>query len=144
MAGVVTQINPFSKGCTTSFNRFNASYTHKPNLEMLHIKNIKKLIDKPVFGGWVIKEVHNHPTVGFYIFDIQCFSPIGVSMDMCTISLTRKGVIFRNTGEPPRLTYFFRYNGKETNVCAGRDWLCDMDNFIGQFEYIIKKYHLLT
>ena len=108
---------------------------------MLHIQNIDKLIDKRIIGGWVIKDINPHPVQSLYMFDVQCISPIGVCMDRCTISLNRKGVMFRDIGKPPRLTYFFRYNGEDTNVCAGRDWLCDMDNFIGQFEYIITKYH---
>jgi hypothetical protein len=47
-------------------------------------------------------------------------------------------------GKPVETVYFFNYNGGKTNVCGGADWFGDMDNFVGQIEYIIKKYHLLT
>jgi flagellar biosynthesis chaperone FliJ len=42
---------------------------------------------------------------------------------------------------PTKHSYFFNYNGKGTNVCGGAEWLGDMNNFVGQLEYIIKKYH---
>ena len=108
---------------------------------MLHIQNIRKALNRRVFGGWVIKDINNHPTQGKYMFDIHCFSPIGVVMDRCTISLERRGRMLKTMTHPDTRSYFFNYNGVETNVCGSSDWLGDMDNFTKQLEYIIKEYH---
>ena len=108
---------------------------------MLHIQNIRKALNRKVFGGWVIKDVNGHPTQSKYMFDIHCFSPIGVVMDRCTISINRIGIVQRTLGRPVEFAYFFNYNGVMTNVCGGADWLADMDNFTKQLEYIIKEYH---
>ena len=108
---------------------------------MLHIQNIRKALNRRVFGGWVIKELNGHPTQSKYMFNIHCFSPIGVVMDRCTISLERRGRMLKTMTHPDTRSYFFYYNGTETNVCGGADWLGDMDNFTKQLEYIIKEYH---
>ena len=108
---------------------------------MLHIQNIRKALNRKVFGGWVIKELNGHPTQSKYMFNIHCFSPIGVVMDRCTISLERRGRMLKTMTHPTTRSYFFYYNGTETNVCGGADWLGDMDNFTKQLEYIIKEYH---
>ena len=108
---------------------------------MLHIQNIRKVINRKVFGGWVIREVNGHPTQSKYMFNIHCFSPLGVVMDRCTISLDRRGKMLKTMTHPDSLSYFFNYNGEQTNVCGGADWLADMDNFTTQLEYIIKHYH---
>jgi hypothetical protein len=42
---------------------------------------------------------------------------------------------------PDTRSYFFYYNGEQTNVCGGADWLADIDNFTGQLELIIQNYH---
>ncbi len=111
---------------------------------MLHIHNIRKIENRIVFGGWVVKGINNHPTQRKYMFDVHCMGPIGNTIDRCTISLNRKAMVLHNIGKPAETVYFFRYNGEDTNVCGGADWFGDMDNFVGQLEYIIKKYHLLT
>ena len=108
---------------------------------MLHIQNIRKVINRKVFGGWVIREVNGHPTQSKYMFNIHCLSPIGVVMDRCTISLDRRGRMLKTMTHPDSLSYFFNYNGEQTNVCGGADWLADMDNFTSQLELIIKDYH---
>ena len=108
---------------------------------MLHIQNIRNVINRKVFAGWVIRDINNHPTQGKYMFDIHCLSPIGVVMDRCTISLERRGRMLKTMTHPTTRSYFFYYNGTETNVCGGADWLGDMDNFTKQLEYIIKEYH---
>ena len=108
---------------------------------MLHIQNIRKVLNRKVFGGWVIKDVNGHPTQAKYMFDIHCFSPIGVVMDRCTISLERRGRMLKTMTHPDTRSYFFYYNGVETNVCGGADWLADMDNFTAQLEYVITNYH---
>lgn len=108
---------------------------------MLHIQNIRKVINRKVFGGWVIREVNGHPTQSKYMFNIHCLSPIGVVMDRCTISLDRRGKMLKTMTHPDTLSYFFNYNGEQTNVCGGADWLADMDNFTTQLGYIIKEYH---
>lgn len=109
---------------------------------MLRIENIRKVINRKVFGGWVIRDVNGHPTQSKYMFDVHCLSPIGVVMDRCTISIDR---IFVNALNPKtnkrEATYFFNYNGVKTNVCGTADWLADMDNFTAQLEYIITNYH---
>ena len=109
---------------------------------MLRIENIRKALNRKVFANWVIRDINNHPTQGKYMFDIHCYSPLGVIMDRCTISLERRGRMLPatkpNTNE---LTYFFFYNGEQTNVCGGAHWLGDMDNFTAQLEYVITKYH---
>ena len=108
---------------------------------MLTIQNIRKVINRKVFGGWVIKDVNGHPTQSKYMFDIHCFSPIGVVMDRCTVSLERTGRMLKTMTHPTTRSYFFYYNGVETNACGSADWLADMDNFTAQLEYVITKYH---
>ena len=108
---------------------------------MLHIQNILKVIDRKIMGGWKITDVSSHPTIGRYIFTVQCFSPIGRVMDSCTISLDRKGELLKTMTHPTTMTYFFNYNGDRTNVAGGADWLADIDNFTKQLEYIIQNYH---
>ena len=108
---------------------------------MLHIQNIRKVINRKVFGGWVIREVNGHPTQSKYMFNIHCLSPIGVVMDRCTISLDRRGRMLKTMTHPDTHSYFFYYNGEQTNVCGSSDWLGDMDNFTSQLELIIKEYH---
>ena len=110
---------------------------------MLHIHNIRKIQNRKVFGGWVVKEINNHPTQGKYMFDIQCFSPLGVgsTIDRCTISLERTGRMLKTMTHPTTRSYFFYYNGTDTNVCGSADWLADMDNFTTQLEYVITNYH---
>ena len=108
---------------------------------MLHIQNIRKVINRKVFGNWVIRNVNGHPTQSKYMFDIHCLSPIGNVMDRCTISLERRGRMLKTMTHPDSRSYFFNYNGVETNVCGSADWLADMDNFTTQLEYVITKYH---
>ena len=115
---------------------------------MLTIKNITKLGNRKVIGSWVIRAINCHPTQDKYMFDVQCMSPLGVCMDRCTISLNRTPMVLRANPmvlsakcSPADLVYYFRYNGEDTNVCCSRDWLSDIGNFVGQMEYIIKKYH---
>ena len=108
---------------------------------MLTIKNVTKLGNRKVFGNWVVRAINCHPVQGKYMFDIHCFSPIGVVMDRCTVSLERQGKMLKTMKHPTTLSYFFYYNGVETNACGSADWLGDMDNFTAQLEYVIKKYH---
>ena len=108
---------------------------------MLHIQNIRKILNRKVFGGWVIRDVNGHPTQSKYMFDIHCHSPLGIVMDRCTISLDRRGTLLKTMTHPDEVSYFFNYNGDRTKVCAGADWLGDVDNFVGQLEFIIKNYH---
>ena len=115
---------------------------------MLHIHNITKLRNRKIIGGWVVRDINCHPVQNKYMFDVQCMSPLGVCMDRCTISLNRTPMVLRSNPmvlsakcSPADLVYYFRYNGEDTNVCCSRDWLSDMKNFVGQLEYIIKKYH---
>ena len=108
---------------------------------MLRIQNIRKLENRIVFGGWVVRDMNTHPTQNKYMFDIHCIGPIGNTIDRCTISLNRTPIVLHPDRRPAETVYFFRYNGEDTNVCGGADWFGDMDNFVGQLEYIIKKYH---
>jgi hypothetical protein len=108
---------------------------------MLRIENIRKALNRKVFANWVIKDINNHPTQGKYMFDIHCLSPIGVVMDRCTISLERHGNMLKTMTHPTTRSYFFYYNGVETNVCGSADWFGDMDNFTTQLEYVIQNYH---
>ncbi len=75
------------------------------------------------------------------MFDMHCMGPLGNTIDRCTISLNRKGMILQPDGKPAELVYYFNYNGEDTNVCGGAEWLGNIGNFIAQMEYIIKKYH---
>ena len=111
---------------------------------MLHIHNIRKIENRIVFGGWVVKGINNHPTQSKYMFDVHCLGPVGTTIDRCTISLERHGKRLKTMTHPTTHSYFFFYNGNITNVCGGAEWLGDKKNFIGQLEFIIKKYHLLT
>ena len=104
---------------------------------MLRIKNIEKLVDRVVMGGWVIKTIDYQPITSRYIFDIHCFGPIGNKIDGCTISIGRRGEMNVDWV----LVYFFYYNGHRTGVSASSDWMGDIDNFVGQLEYIIQVYH---
>ena len=108
---------------------------------MLHIHNIRKIENRKVFGGWVVKNINNHPTQGKYMFDVHCLGPVGNTIDRCTISLERNGKMLKTMTHPTTHSYFFFYNGNITNVCGGAAWLGDIKNFIGQLEYIIQTYH---
>jgi hypothetical protein len=108
---------------------------------MLHIQNISKIGSRRIFGGWVVRDINSHPTQNKYMFDMHCLGPLGNTIDRCTISLNRTPIVLHPDRRPAETVYFFRYNGEDTNVCGGADWFGDMDNFVGQLEYIIKKYH---
>jgi len=108
---------------------------------MLTIENITKVGSRRIFGSWVIKGINLHPTQKKYMFDVHCLGPVGTTIDRCTISLNRTPMVLHNVGKPDEKVYFFRYNGEKTNVCGGAEWLGDIKNFMGQMEYIIKKYH---
>jgi hypothetical protein len=108
---------------------------------MLHIHNTTKLIDKRIIGGWVIKEINIHPTQSLYMFTLHCIGPLGNTIDKCSISLKRIGTPIQPIGQPSHLSYFFRYDGKDTNICGGADWFGDIDNFLTQIGLVIKSYH---
>jgi hypothetical protein len=108
---------------------------------MLTIQNVTKLAGRRIFGGWVVRDMNCHPTQNKYMFDMHCMGPLGNTIDRCTISLNRIGMVTHDVGKRDVITYFFRYNGEDTNVCGGAKWLESMDNFVGQMEYIIKEYH---
>jgi hypothetical protein len=108
---------------------------------MLTIQNVTKLAGRRIFGGWVVRDMNCHPTQHKYMFDMHCMGPLGNTIDRCTISLNRKGMILQPDRKPAELVYYFNYNGEHTNVCGGAEWLGDIGNFIAQMEYIIKKYH---
>ena len=108
---------------------------------MLTIQNVTKLAGRRIFGGWVVRDMNCHPTQHKYMFDMHCMGPLGNTIDRCTISLNRKGMILQPDGKPAELVYYFNYNGADTNVCGGAEWLGNIGNFIAQMEYIIKKYH---
>ena len=108
---------------------------------MLHIENITKVGSRRIFGGWVIRDINLHPTQKKYMFDVHCLGPVGTTIDRCTISLNRIGMVTHNFGKRDVITYFFNYNGEVTNVCGSSEWLGNVNNFLGQMEYIIQKYH---
>ena len=108
---------------------------------MLHIENITKIGSRRIFGGWVIKGINLHPTQNKYMFDVHCLGPVGNTIDRCTISLNRIGMVTHDVGKGNVITYFFNYNGEITNVCGSAEWLGHIGNFVAQMEYIIKKYH---
>ena len=108
---------------------------------MLTIKNINKLVNRKLIGGWVIKDMNSHPTQNKYMFDIHCIGPIGNRIDRCTISLNRIGELQRNMFKPDTTAYFLNYNGERTDVCVTKDWILNPENFISQLKYIIKEYH---
>jgi hypothetical protein len=108
---------------------------------MLTIQNVTKLAGRRIFGGWVVRDMNCHPVQNKYMFDMHCLGPLGNTIDRCTISLNRKGMILQPDGKPAELVYYFNYNGADTNVCGGAEWLGDIGNFVAQMEYIIKEYH---
>jgi hypothetical protein len=108
---------------------------------MLTIQNVTKLAGRRIFGGWVVRDMNCHPTQNKYMFDMHCMGPLGNTIDRCTISLNRIGMVTHNVGKRDVITYFFNYNGEETNVCGSVEWLGDMKNFVGQLKYIINEYH---
>ena len=108
---------------------------------MLTIQNVTKLAGRRIFGGWVVRDMNCHPVQNKYMFDMHCLGPLGNTIDRCTISLNRIGMVTHDVGKGNVITYFFRYNGEDTNVCGGAEWLGDIGNFVAQMEYIIKEYH---
>jgi hypothetical protein len=108
---------------------------------MLTIKNINKLVNRKLIGGWVVRDMNCHPTQNKYMFDIQCLSHIGITIDRCTISLNRIGQLQRNMFKPDTTAYFFNYNGEQTDVCVTGEWIKNPENFISQLKYIIEEYH---
>ena len=108
---------------------------------MLHIHNANKLIDKRIIGGWVIKEINIHPTQNLYMFNLHCIGPLGNTIDKCSISLKRTPMVLHPVGKPVETVYFFRYDGRDTNICGGADWFGDIDNFLTQIGLVIKSYH---
>jgi len=108
---------------------------------MLTIKNINKLVNRKLIGGWVVRDMNSHPTQNKYMFDIQCLSHIGITIDRCTISLNRIGQLQRNMFKPDTTAYFFNYNGEQTDVCVTGEWIKNPENFISQLKYIIEEYH---
>ena len=108
---------------------------------MLTIQNVTKLAGRRIFGGWVVRDMNCHPVQNKYMFDMHCLGPLGNTIDRCTISLNRIGMVTHNVGKRDVITYFFNYNGEDTNVCGSAEWLGDVKNFVGQMEYIIKEYH---
>ena len=110
---------------------------------MLHIQNITKLRNRKIIGGWVVRDINCHPVQNKYMFDIHCFSPLGVgiTMDRCTISLNRIGEVQRSMFKPDATAYFFNYNGLPTDVCVTGEWIKNPENFISQLKYIINTYH---
>jgi hypothetical protein len=108
---------------------------------MLTIKNINKLLNKSIIGGWVIRDMNTHPTQKKYMFDMHCMGPLGNTIDRCTISLNRKGELQRNMFKADTTAYFFNYNGEQTDVCVTAEWIKNPYNFISQLKYIIKEYH---
>ena len=110
---------------------------------MLTIQNITKLRNRKIIGGWVVRDINCHPVQNKYMFDIHCFSPLGVgsTIDRCTISLNRIGELQRNMFKPDTTAYFLNYNGERTDVCVTKDWILNPENFISQLKYIIKEYH---
>ena len=108
---------------------------------MLTIQNVTKLAGRRIFGGWVVRDMNCHPVQHKYMFDMHCMGPLGNTIDRCTISLNRIGMVTHDVGKRDVITYFFRYNGEDTNVCGSAEWLGDIGNFVAQMEYIIKKYH---
>ena len=84
---------------------------------MLHIQNIRKLGGRRLFGGWIIKAVGGNPNEPHYLLDIHCMDPLGSTIDRCTISLNRIGMVLRANPmvlsakwSPAELVYYFRYN----------------------------------
>jgi hypothetical protein len=108
---------------------------------MLTIQNVTKLAGRRIFGGWVVRDMNCHPTQHKYMFDMHCMGPLGNTIDRCTISLNRKGMMLQPDGKPAERVYYFNYNGEDTNVCGGAEWLGNIGNFIAQMEFIIKRYH---
>jgi len=108
---------------------------------MLTIKNINKLLNKSIIGGWVIRDINSHPTQGKYMLDIHCMGPIGNRIDRCTISLNRNGELQRHMFKADEVAYFFNYNGLPTDVSVTAEWIKNPYNFISQLKYIIKEYH---
>jgi hypothetical protein len=108
---------------------------------MLTIQNVTKLAGRRIFGGWVVRDMNSHPTQNKYMFDMHCLGPLGNTIDRCTISINRIPMVLHPDGKPAETVYFFNYNGEQTNVCGGAEWLGNIGNFIAQMEYIIKKYH---
>jgi len=106
---------------------------------MLTIKNINKLVNRKLIGGWVVRDMNY--IQNNYMFDIHCMGPIGNRIDRCTVSLNRIGQLQREMGKPDYMVYFFNYNGEQTKVCVTKDWILNPENFISQLKYIIKEYH---
>ena len=103
---------------------------------MLTIENLNKIQNRNVAGDWVVKECGTHLHNECYYFGLYNIQPFGVT-DICRIMLERTHIL-DNEGTK---CYYFICNSQRTNVCGSADWLSDIDNMIGQLEYLVKGYH---
>jgi hypothetical protein len=101
---------------------------------MLTIKNIKKLVNQPIWDGWEVNDIYKGDHNDTYIFELVKRKPLPMHNGLCTIMLERTG--HKIFGQPG-LSYFFIYNSQRTNISASADWLADKDNMIERLEYMI-------
>ena len=103
---------------------------------MLTIKNIKKLVNQPIWDGWEVNDIYKGDHNDTYIFELVKRKSLPMHNGLCTIMLERtghRGSDNVNNGK----VYFFIYNSQRTNVCASADWLADKDNMIAKLEFIL-------
>ena len=105
---------------------------------MLTIENYHKLINKYIVDDWTVRHMYEQSFNDTYIIKLEKLID-GIRKDKCTISLERKSHLLNYVGRPAEPTYFFNYNSQRTNVCAGADWLADIDNMVGQIGHILKE-----
>jgi hypothetical protein len=101
---------------------------------MLTIKNIKKLVNQPIWDGWEANDIYEGSHNDTYIFELVKRKPLPMHNGLCTIMLERTG--HKIFGQPG-LSYFFIYNSMRTNISASADWLADKDNMVERLEYMI-------
>ena len=101
---------------------------------MLTIKNIKKLVNQPIWDGWEVNDIYKGDHNDTYIFELVKRRPYPIHNELCTIMLERTG---HKVFGQPGLSYFFIYNSMRTNISASADWLADKDNMIAKLEYIL-------
>ena len=101
---------------------------------MLTIKNIKKLVNQPIWDGWEVREILEGTHNNTYIFELVKDDAWSFTPKFCKIMLERTG---HKVFGQPGLSYFFIYNSMRTNISASADWLADKDNMIAKLEYIL-------
>ena len=105
---------------------------------MLTIKNHHKLEDRYVVDNWKVatmcEGIHNDT----YLIRLHKVDSSRI-LDACTVMLERNGILQKSMTHPDEMAYYFIFDSQRTNVCAGAEWLGDIDNMIGQLRHLLRE-----